>query len=245
MGGRLTLVLLIVCFGQLALSPASYALNCDKAERYDEVLGFAAQADGARATWVVREHSAPYYYYNAEHVNHTIWVGANGALPKVTNVEVGTLKGSQNGDLQNNWTYYSARAINNYSVYNVVNFPALGPPDVGGTHTLGAAYLNGGYEVYIDSGGQWHWPSLAAPTVGYDVGWEAICAHTDGYNEDRLDRTYVSKVQSRQQAASQWIQSDHGSLKSEGANEGDIQWCNAPFTFRDWLHSSIGVSSCS
>ena len=73
--------------------------------------------NGARARWTVSPITAG-DYLDADHANQTLWVGANGRHPMVSNVayatwvEVGDLKGSQNGDLQNHWTYYTSRGIN-------------------------------------------------------------------------------------------------------------------------------------
>jgi hypothetical protein len=225
----------------------------NKGERVDQIRRFTSVANGARARWVVRSITAPLYNLVAggDHANHTLWVGANGRDPQRTWVEVGVLAGSQNADLLNHWTYYTARGINCSGgfcgSYAAINFTEMGQPALGTTHMF-SAYYNGSttFRVNIDGANHYSWPSVRGPTIEYDVGFEAICASScQGAGTDTVSRTFVSRLQSRRARDGAWITSDHGNLHSFGATSGSgIQWCAQYFSFRDWLNYSGDTSSC-
>lgn len=227
----------------LGTAAPALALSCNKGERVDSLQGFDSTANGARAKWVLRRGTAPYYWANGDHVNQTIWIGANGQKPADHLGGSGRTSGSQNGDLQNHWTYYTARGINYPNSYAAVNL--YGDLTTGVTHSFDAFYSGTSFQVEVDDAARYYWASVTGPTIEYDVGFEAICATSDGASVDVLARTYVSKMQSHRQSDSQWIQSDHGSFELFGTGSGSgVAWCSEPFTFRYWLNFTGDTTKC-
>jgi hypothetical protein len=219
------------------------ATSSSKGEKVDRVRKFASVANGARATWTVRPMSAG-FPERGDHVGHVLWVGALADNPDDSWVEVGTLAGSQNGDGQDNWEYYTARGIHFKSTddYQVVE---LDRPTQ--KKTRFAAWFTGTkFQVNIDGRRVHAWSGIRGPTIEYDVGYEATCADLcEGAYQDTLHRTYVTQMQSRRVRDHAWVTTDHGDLHTFGSGaNGDIKWCHQPLSFIDWLNYGGDTTSC-
>jgi hypothetical protein len=225
-----------------------------KGERFDQVRGSTTPANGARASWIVRLITAG-LPASGDHANQTLWVGANGKNPQDTFVEVGTLAGSQKGDHQNHWAYYTARGINCQNLgcvgvgqYDALNLSAMGPPPLGSIHTFAAFYSGSSFQVNIDGQAHFYWGSVRGPTIEYDLGYEAICAEGAGScsgETDTVSRSYVYRIQFHQIHDGAWINTDRGQLQGIGAGgSGGIDWCTFPHSFRDWLNTPGDHTTC-
>jgi hypothetical protein len=223
-------------------------------ERLDQIRGLSG-VNGARATWVIKQLTEPLYFQGA-HVNQTLWVGANGRNPQVTWVEVGDLAGSQNGDLVDNWTYYTSRGINCPPVhacggvvggsYSALNLGLMGAPVLNTVHTFAAFYSGTSFQVNVDGKAEHYWPLVHGPTIEYDVGYEATCAGgCSGGSPDSVDPTLVHRIQYHRAHDGAWINTDRGTLRSLGAGgNGGIGWCTWPLVLRDWLNTSADPNIC-
>lgn len=227
--------------------------NCQRGVRFNRVVGFASQANGAGATWDVTRVRTYYAVTAYTAAIQAISAGIRGQSPENAWVETGDLDGWLGGNqpVTDTWSYYTARSYDNAGLsFEVVRLDGPGAPAVGSKRRFRLYHYDPSpnhYAVSIadpnnsNNPNYYFWPNVSGPTPAYHVGYEAKCASSDGY-EDVVPTATVTKMQSRRSSDGQWIQSDHGELVHGGAGGGGAEWIDEPFTFCYWLND--GTNHC-
>jgi hypothetical protein len=81
-----------------------------------------------------------------------------------------------------------------------------------------------------------YWTGHSVYTVEIAAGSEATCGTS------RIDRTLLSKPQTRYDFSGVWVDVTSGTLYPDPP--ADIKWCNQPTQYRYYMNSQIHINTC-